>query len=183
MPFAARRLRPAQLGPKNRVPHGSTEEGRENVTKPECHKAAEQAAGAYGAPSVAPLGTALRSAQPEPDAEQEAIWRARLAPNFAELGVDASALPTGPGRLPFSDEAADVLEEFRPAVVSFHFGLSSEALLSWVRRWSAKSLSSATTVDEARWLQARLVDAVIAQGIVPAAELTRQLAGALPGAR
>ncbi|MDC0683386.1 NAD(P)H-dependent flavin oxidoreductase [Sorangium atrum] len=103
--------------------------------------------------------------QSEPDAEREASWRARLSPYFAELGVDASAIPTGPGRLPFSDEAADVLDEFSPAVVSFHFGLPSEALLSRVRRWSAKILSSATTVDEARWLEARGVDAVIAQGI------------------
>ncbi|XXX89445.1 nitronate monooxygenase [Sorangium sp. So ce145] len=103
--------------------------------------------------------------RPEPNAEQEAIWRARLSPYFAELGVDASAIPTGPGRLPFSDEAADVLDEIRPAVVSFHFGLPSEALLSRVRRSGAKILSSATTVDEARWLEARGVDAVIAQGI------------------
>jgi len=46
-----------------------------------------------------------------------------LSPYFAEYGVDISAIPAGPGRLPFSGEVADVLEEFRPAVVSFHFGL------------------------------------------------------------
>jgi len=34
-----------------------------------------------------------------------------------------------------------------------------------VRAWGAKILSSATTVDEARWLEARGVDAIIAQGI------------------
>jgi nitronate monooxygenase len=103
--------------------------------------------------------------QPEPDAEREAAWRARLAPYFAELGVDASAIPAGPGRLPFSNETADVLDEFEPRVVSFHFGLPAEALLARVRRWGATILSSATTVDEARWLEARGVDAVIAQGI------------------
>ena len=59
---------------------------------------------------------------------------------------------------------ADVLEEFRPAVVSFHFGLPSSDLLSRVRATGAKILSSATTVDEARWLEAQGVDAVIAQG-------------------
>lgn len=103
--------------------------------------------------------------QPEPNAEQEAIWRDRLSPYFAEHGIDASAIPTGPGRLPFSEEAADVLGEIRPAVVSFHFGLPSKALLARVRSWGAKVLSSATTVDEARWLEAHGVDAVIAQGI------------------
>jgi nitronate monooxygenase len=104
-------------------------------------------------------------AQPEPSAEKEAMWRARLSPYFVELGIDESTIPTGPGRLPISDEAAGVLEEFEPAVVSFHFGLPSEALLARVRSWGAKVLSSATTVDEARWLEARGADAIIAQGI------------------
>ena len=68
-------------------------------------------------------------------------------------------------RAPFSAEAADVLAEFAPPVVSFHFGLPAEPLLARVRAWGAKILSSATTVDEARWLEARGVDAIIAQGI------------------
>lgn len=102
---------------------------------------------------------------PAPDAQREANWRARLSAYYAELGVDESAIPTGPGRLPFTAEAADVLDEFEPRVVSFHFGLPSEALLARVRRFGAKILSSATTVDEARWLAARGVDAIIAQGI------------------
>ena len=58
-----------------------------------------------------------------------------------------------------------MLDEFRPAVVSFHFGLPSPELLARVRAWGAKVLSSATTVDEARWLEARGVDAIIAQGL------------------
>lgn len=103
--------------------------------------------------------------QPQPDAGREALWRARLSPYFAEYGIDASAIPAGPGRSPFSEEAAEVLSEFRPAVVSFHFGLPPKSLLARVRSWGAKVLSSATTVDEARWLEAQGVDAVIAQGI------------------
>jgi nitronate monooxygenase len=66
--------------------------------------------------------------------------------------------------MPFSAEAADVLEEFKPAVVSFHFGLPSPELLARVKSWGSKVLSSATTVDEARWLEARGADAIIAQG-------------------
>ena len=104
-------------------------------------------------------------AQPEPDARREAIWRQALSPYFNEFGIDMNAIPAGPGRLPFSAEAADVLEEFKPAVVSFHFGLPAPHLLERVRRWGAKILSSATTVEEARWLEARGVDAVIAQGL------------------
>lgn len=57
-----------------------------------------------------------------------------------------------------------MLDEFRPAVVSFHFGLPSAELLARVRTWGSKVLSSATTVDEARWLEARGIDAIIAQG-------------------
>ena len=104
-------------------------------------------------------------AQPEPNAEQEAIWRRALSPYFAEYGIDANAISSGPGRLPFGNETADVVAEFKPAVVSFHFGLPSEALLARVRNCGAKILSSATTVGEARWLEAHGVDAIIAQGI------------------
>jgi nitronate monooxygenase len=102
---------------------------------------------------------------PTPSPEREAAWRAALSPFYAELGVDPDAVPTGPVRAPFSAQAADVLEEFRPAVVSFHFGLPSEGLLARVRAWGARVLSSATTVEEALWLEARGVDAVIAQGV------------------
>ena len=103
--------------------------------------------------------------QPEPSAEREAAWRAALSPYFSEYGIDSGAIAPGPGRLPFNAESADVLSEFRPPVVSFHFGLPASDLLERVRRWGAKILSSATTVDEARWLEAQGVDAVIAQGL------------------
>lgn len=102
---------------------------------------------------------------PTPNAEREAAWRAALSPYYQEFGIDADAIPTGPGRAPFSSDAAEVLGEFRPAVVSFHFGLPSADLLARVKAWGSKILSSATTVDEARWLEAHGVDAVIAQGL------------------
>lgn len=101
---------------------------------------------------------------PQPDAAREARWRQALAPYYRELGIDAGEIPAGPGRAPFGDEAADVLEPYRPAVVSFHFGLPPQRLLDRVKSWGAKVLSSATTVEEARWLESHGVDAVIAQG-------------------
>jgi len=97
-------------------------------------------------------------------AEREAGWRAALSPYFGDFGIDASAIVAGPVRAPFSSEAADVLGEFKPPVVSFHFGLPEAGLLNRVRAWGAKILSSATTVEEARWLEAQGVDAIIAQG-------------------
>ncbi|BDI04684.1 2-nitropropane dioxygenase [Sphaerotilus microaerophilus] len=102
---------------------------------------------------------------PAADAAREAAWRQALAPYFAEFGIDASAIPAGPGRRPFDAEAVELLEAFRPPVVSFHFGLPDAALLARVKAWGATVLSSATTVDEARWLEAHGADIVIAQGL------------------
>lgn len=102
---------------------------------------------------------------PAADARREAAWRSALAPYYKEHGIDPNAIPAGPGRSPFTAEAADALDEFKPAVVSFHFGLPSAALLERVRSCGAKILASATTVDEAVWLEAHGADAVIAQGV------------------
>jgi nitronate monooxygenase len=102
---------------------------------------------------------------PAPDPGRDAAWRAALAPYYAEAAVDARDLAPAPARAPFSAEIADALAPFEPPVVSFHFGLPADALIARVRAWGAKILSSATTVDEARWLEARGVDAIIAQGI------------------
>jgi nitronate monooxygenase len=102
---------------------------------------------------------------PVPDPARENAWRQEPAPYYRELGIDPETIPAGPGRTPFGHEAADALEPFRPAVVSFHFGLPSKDLLQRVKRWGSKVLASATTVEEARWLEARGVDAVIAQGV------------------
>lgn len=102
---------------------------------------------------------------PVPDPAREAAWRAALAPFYAEAGLDLGAVPAGAGRMPFSEAVADLIEPVRPPVVSFHFGLPAPALVARVKRWGARVLSSATTVDEARWLVQHGADAVIAQGL------------------
>ena len=102
---------------------------------------------------------------PDQNPERETEWRELLRPYYEEFGIDISTIPSGPGRAPFSHDAADVLSEFKPPIVSFHFGLPSPNLLQRVRAWGARVLSSATTVDEARWLEARGADAIIAQGV------------------
>ena len=99
-----------------------------------------------------------------PSAEREAAWRKILAPYFKEYGIDPAAIPAGSGRSPFSSEAADALEPFRPPVVSFHCGLPEPGLVSRVKSWGSKILATATTAEEARWLEARGVDAIVAQG-------------------
>ncbi len=102
---------------------------------------------------------------PIADAERESAWRATLMPYYMRYGIDPASIPSGPGRAPFSAEFADVLEDYRPAVVSFHFGLPPAGLLARVQSWRSKILSSATTVEEALWLEAHGVDAIIAQGV------------------
>jgi nitronate monooxygenase len=104
-------------------------------------------------------------AAPVVNAVREAAWRAALAPYYDEYEIDADSIPAGPGRAAFSAEAAEALAPFRPAVVSFHFGLPPADLLARVKSWGSKVISSATTVEEARWLEAHGVDAVIAQGL------------------
>ena len=104
-------------------------------------------------------------AEPAPDPGREAEWRATLAPYYRELGLDVDAIPAGPVRRSFDADAADVVLELRPPVVSFHFGLPSKTLLDVVRRAGAAILSTATTVEEARWLEHRGVHGIIAQGL------------------
>jgi nitronate monooxygenase len=102
---------------------------------------------------------------PAPDEAQLARWHRALAPFYAEYGLDIDSVPAGGGRRPFDHAACDALEPFRPEVVSFHFGLPERALIERVKGWGAKVISSATTVEEACWLEAHGADAIIAQGL------------------
>jgi nitronate monooxygenase len=103
--------------------------------------------------------------QPLADAAREAAWRQKLVPFYAEFGIDPASIAAGPGRAAFNAEMAEVLEEFRPKIVSFHFGLPPDYLLERVRKIGAKIVSSATTVAEAEWLERKGAHAIIAQGL------------------
>jgi nitronate monooxygenase len=98
------------------------------------------------------------------DESRERQWKLRLENYYRELGLDPAAPVPQANRAPFDSAACDVVEEFKPEVVSFHFGLPANALLARVRATGAKILSSATTVEEARWLEDHGCDAIIAQG-------------------
>ena len=101
---------------------------------------------------------------PAPDNAREASWRDRLKPYYVELGLDPNAPVAAAARAPFNDEFCSLVEALKPDVVSFHFGLPTRNLLDRVKAAGCKVLSSATTAAEARWLEERGVDAIIAQG-------------------
>jgi nitronate monooxygenase len=103
-------------------------------------------------------------APPAPDPARDAAWRDRLAPYYRELGLDPAAPIQASARAPFDDALCQLVENVRPEVVSFHFGLPEPGLLGRVRATGAAILGSATTVAEARWLDAHGCDAIIAQG-------------------
>jgi nitronate monooxygenase len=97
-----------------------------------------------------------------PDQVDDSAWRALLRPYYEEFGADAD--DGGALRLPFDAEMCTVVEEVRPRVVSFHFGLPPEPLMARVKATGAIVIGNATTPTEARWLEARAADAIIAQG-------------------
>ena len=101
---------------------------------------------------------------PELNNAREARWRERLAPYYRELGIDPAAPVPTSMRQPFNEAFCAVVEETKPGVVSFHFGLPDDGFLKRVKAAGCAVLASATTVAEARWLEARGVDAIVAQG-------------------
>jgi nitronate monooxygenase len=102
--------------------------------------------------------------EPTPDAARETAWRRRLEAYYRELGLAADAGKNAPTRAPFSAAMCDVVLEFKPRVVSFHFGLPGAALVKRVKDAGLLVVSSATSAEEARWLEAHGCDVVIAQG-------------------
>ncbi len=95
---------------------------------------------------------------------REHAWREKLKPYYAEFGIDPNAPVPTTNRAPFDDALCATVEELKPAVVSFHYGLPEPALVKRVKAAGCKVMSTATTVAEARWLEARGCDVVIAQG-------------------
>lgn len=96
---------------------------------------------------------------------QQRLWQNTLGDYFKELGIEPPEHTAGPVREPFSAEMLDVIAGFRPAVVSFHFGLPQTDWVRKIQSWGAKVFSTATTVEEAIWLAENGADAIIAQGL------------------
>jgi len=101
---------------------------------------------------------------PREDHTREMKWRRRLDGYYIQLQVESNTSIPNSARAPFDDKMCDLVDEFHPEVVSFHFGLPDKNLLVRIGKTGAKILSSATSVSEARWLEDEGCDAIIAQG-------------------
>ena len=95
----------------------------------------------------------------------EHAWREKLNPYYKELGIDPNVPVPTSNRAPFDETICGVVEELKPEVVSFHYGLPETPLIKRVKAAGCTIISSATTVAEARLLEKLGCDAVIAQGI------------------
>ena len=104
-------------------------------------------------------------ASPVMDAARDRAWQQRLASYYAEFGLDPESSIPGVAIDPFGAAQCALVEEIKPGVVSFHFGLPAQDLVARVKAAGARVLSSATTVEEAVWLQDHGCDAIIAQGL------------------
>jgi nitronate monooxygenase len=102
---------------------------------------------------------------PDYDEKRQSKWQTQLKPYFSELGVECESLPNSANRIPFNHDIADAIESFNPEIISFHFGLPDRQLLARIKGWGTKIISSATTVEEAMWLESKGVDGIIAQGL------------------
>lgn len=100
-----------------------------------------------------------------PDAAATERWKAFLRPHYERWGLNIETVPETRLRMPFDDEMCAVVEDLKPEVVSFHFGLPVSSLVDRLRRAGIRIVSSATSVREAVWLESRGCDAIIAQGI------------------
>ena len=103
-------------------------------------------------------------APPVPNNAREHAWREALKPYYVELGIDPAAPVPSSNRTPFDAALCAAVEELKPEVVSFHFGLPEASLLKRVKAAGCLVMSSATTVAEAGWLEERGCDVIIAQG-------------------
>jgi nitronate monooxygenase len=103
---------------------------------------------------------------PEPTITPQAseAMRRLLQPLYDAKGLGAVPQPRGAAGEVTREHLAMLLHA-KPEMVSFHFGLPRPEILRAIKDAGIFVVSSATTVAEARTLEAHGVDAVIAQGI------------------
>ena len=100
------------------------------------------------------------------DARRERAWIDYLAPSFAEFGAQPPAqLREIYASFMVDDDMLHMLLDERPAVVSFHFGLPDAKRIAALHAAGCYLMATATSLDEARRIEAAGIDAIVAQGI------------------
>ena len=100
------------------------------------------------------------------DPVREAEWLEWLRPLFVEFGAEPpKALRTIYRSFAEDADMLAMLVETAPPVVSFHFGLPPASALSALRERGASLMATATSLDEARAIEAAGIDVIVAQGI------------------
>lgn len=103
--------------------------------------------------------------EPVTTTTQQQDWTNTLLPYLREFDIDPSKWTTSSSRKPFDNNKLQILKQFKPKIISFHFGLPDDAMVREIKSWgTTRILSSATTVQEALWLEKHGADIIIAQG-------------------
>jgi nitronate monooxygenase len=101
--------------------------------------------------------------EPEITAEVADPMRKRLQAHYDAKGLGSVPKPEGAASDVTPEHLAMILRA-KPQMVSFHFGLPKQEVLDAIKGAGIFVISSATTVAEAKILERRGVDAIIAQG-------------------
>jgi nitronate monooxygenase len=101
--------------------------------------------------------------EPKITADASEAMRMRLQAHYDAKGLGAVPKPEGAASEVGREHLAMLLRA-KPQVVSFHFGLPQPEVMQAIKGAGIFIISSATTVAEARILEERGVDAIIAQG-------------------
>lgn len=99
------------------------------------------------------------------DVAKERAWLARLAPEFRRFNAQTpDALREIYTSFLVDDAMLAVLVESRPDLVSFHFGLPTDAQRNALHAAGISLVASATSLAEARLIESAGLDAIVAQG-------------------
>jgi len=100
---------------------------------------------------------------PDIDVQKATFAQEKLTPFYDEFGL-GDVPEVKPTHFPFGETMMEAVLASRPNVVSFHFGLPPQQIIERFKKEGLIILSSATTQAEAKDLERRGVDAIIAQG-------------------
>lgn len=102
---------------------------------------------------------------PRPDDARERLWLAAMDPLFARFdAAPPAALETIYRSFADDDAMLAMLLEAPPPAISFHFGLPDAARIDALRRAGCVLLATATSLAEARAIEAAGLDIIVAQG-------------------